>query len=78
MKKFEKEAAAAQHFDGVYVLKKLLSQHAFWFAATPHPVSFIGLISRNHCICLHQTHPLPSSLPLYSSLPLPSSLPLYS
>ncbi|XP_056446292.1 snRNA-activating protein complex subunit 1-like [Gadus chalcogrammus] len=40
VKNFEKEAAAAQHFDGVYVLKKLLSQHAFWFAATPHPLTY--------------------------------------
>ncbi|CAL8283162.1 unnamed protein product, partial [Lota lota] len=35
VKKFEKDAAEAQHFDGVYILRKLFSQHAFCFAAMP-------------------------------------------
>ncbi|CAL8273803.1 unnamed protein product [Merluccius merluccius] len=39
VKKFEKDAAQAQHFDATYILRKLFSQHAFYFAAMPRHLS---------------------------------------
>lgn len=38
--KFEKMAAEAQHYDAVYVLRKLFSQNAFFFAAMPRHLSY--------------------------------------
>lgn len=40
VKKFEKDAAEAQHFDSIYILRKLLSQKAFRFSATPFLLTY--------------------------------------
>ncbi len=39
MKKFEKDAVDAQHLDAVYILRRLMSQKAFYFTAMPIQVS---------------------------------------
>ena len=38
IQKFEQDAINAQHFDVVYIYRKLLAEKAFHFTATPVPV----------------------------------------
>ncbi|KAM4625589.1 snRNA-activating protein complex subunit 1b isoform 2-T2 [Polymixia lowei] len=40
VKKFERDAADAQHLDAVYILRHLLSQKAFHFTAMPAPLTY--------------------------------------
>lgn len=40
LKKFEQDAANAQHFDAVYILRKLISEKAIKFTAMPRPLAF--------------------------------------
>ncbi|XP_062325864.1 snRNA-activating protein complex subunit 1b [Osmerus eperlanus] len=40
IKKFEQDAINAQHFDVVYIYRKLLAEKAFHFTATPVPLCF--------------------------------------
>ncbi|XP_072532861.1 snRNA-activating protein complex subunit 1b [Salminus brasiliensis] len=40
LRRFQQDAVSAQHYDVVYILKKLLSEKAFYFAAMPNPLSF--------------------------------------
>lgn len=40
IQKFEQDAFNAQHFDVVYIFRKLQSEKAFHFTATPMPLSF--------------------------------------
>lgn len=42
VKKFEQDAANAQHFDAVYILRKLLSEKAIQFTAMPRPLAFMA------------------------------------
>ncbi|XP_030628536.1 snRNA-activating protein complex subunit 1b [Chanos chanos] len=40
VKRFQQDAADAQHYDVVYVLRKLLAEKAFYFTAMPKPLYF--------------------------------------
>lgn len=40
IRKFEQDAINAQHFDVVYILRKLLAEKAFHFTATARPLTF--------------------------------------
>lgn len=42
VKKFEKDATVAHHFDVIYILRQLMFCKAFHFTATPSLVSFLS------------------------------------
>ncbi|KAM6961274.1 snRNA-activating protein complex subunit 1b, partial [Aplochiton taeniatus] len=51
VKKFEQEAANAQHFDAVYILRKLISVKAMQFTAMPKPLAFLASKKGSRTIC---------------------------